>query len=351
MRFEYYSMVLCALAISCGEAQRENRSGEESNTLSEQIQEVETEVVRMSNFESDILSNGRLESVRYADVYWKVDGDIQSISVRNGQRVESGALLATLESKQHDRAERSSSVDMSQANMQMLEVLIGQGYDPNKLEEVPEQAMELIKVKSGYSKAVITHEQAIENLQNCSLRAPIAGVVANISESGMTRNNLSKPFCRIVDRSRMNVSFTVIENELSLIKTGQRVEVTPYSDSQRVYEGEITAINPIVGNNGMVDVSAQIAGDATLYDGMSVTVHIKNLTGESLSVPKEAVVLRAGKPVVFVAKDGKAEWRYVTTTHESDTRFAISEGVEEGDSVIVAGNTDLAHNSEIKRKR
>ncbi|MCQ2237039.1 MAG: efflux RND transporter periplasmic adaptor subunit [Bacteroidales bacterium] len=347
-----YLFIACSILCFCSCI---SSSEEESGGIKElevnNIQEVEVEMVKMVDFEADILSNGKLESARFADVYWKVDGDIISIEVENGTYVDAGTTLARLDDEAAIRNEKSSSIDLAQAKMQMMDVLIGQGLDPNNMSEVSEHTLELIKIKSGYAKMELSHEQAAEYLANCTLRAPISGLVANVSFQGRTRNNTGKAFCRIIDKSAMNVRFAVIESELLMLKKGQKVVVTPFSNPEKEYTGKITAINPVVNSNGMVEVTAQIPGSIELYDGMGVNVHIKNMAGKKTAVPKSAVVLRSGKPVVFVANNGKAEWRYVTTTLESETQYAVTDGVAVGDSIIVSGNTDLAHNSEISIKQ
>ena len=68
-----------------------------------------------------------------------------------------------------------------------------------------------------------------------------------------------------------------------------------------------------------------------------------------------AVVLRSGKQVVFTLKEGKAMWNYVHTGLENATEYVVSDksqgGVEdgllEGDTVIVTGNLNLAHETEV----
>lgn len=317
---------------------------------SDNIQEVMVSIAQNKAFEVDILSNGKLESAFFADVYWKSEGEIVSVNVHNGQYVTAGSILAQLDSDEANRTEKSTAINLTQAEMQMFDVLIGQGFDPNKMESIPEKTLNLIKIKSGYSKMSLEHENALSQFANCTLKAPISGFVANVSTTGRVLNNTGKAFCRIIDRSEMNVNFSVIEAELPMLKEAQKVVVSPFSNSKKKYTGKITAINPIVGNEGMVEVTARINGDRDLYDGMGVSVHIKNMSGVYIAIPKSAVVLRAGRPVVFVANNGKAEWRYVTTTFESESQYAVSNGIEVGDSIIVSGNSDLAHNSEIKIK-
>jgi hypothetical protein len=66
-------------------------------------------------------------------------------------------------------------------------------------------------------------------------------------------------------------------------------------------------------------------------------------------VPKTAVVLRAGKQVVFSVVNGKAIWNYVDTGLENATQYTITgETLKEGDQMIVTGNINLAHEAPVK---
>ena len=89
----------------------------------------------------------------------------------------------------------------------------------------------------------------------------------------------------------MDVSFNILESELPLLAIGDRVEVSPYSSSA-VYQGRIAEINPVVDENGLVEVTATVGNGKGLADGMNVKVSVQKSVGRQLVVPKSAVVLR-----------------------------------------------------------
>ena len=93
----------------------------------------------------------------------------------------------------------------------------------------------------------------------------------------------------------------------------------------------------------MVSVRAQVDGSARLFDGMNVRVNVKRSVADQFVIPKTAVVLRSGKQVVFTLQDGKAMWNYVQTGLENLSEYTVTgEGMEEGVTVITAGNVNLA---------
>lgn len=116
--------------------------------------------------------------------------------------------------------------------------------------------------------------------------------------------------------------------------------------------GSVSEINPLVDENGMVRVKAQVNGGDKLFDGMNVRVTVKRLLGEQMVVPKSSIVLRDGKEVIFTVKDSIAMWNYITTGLENMTECVLvdweANGLQEGMMVVTTGNVNLAHESPVK---
>ena len=89
-------------------------------------------------------------------------------------------------------------------------------------------------------------------MEQATLTAPFDGVVANLFDKQYNIPKNDKPFCRVIRTSAMEVDFTVLENELPLIKVYDQVEVTPYASAVGTRTGSISEINPLVDENGMV---------------------------------------------------------------------------------------------------
>jgi RND family efflux transporter MFP subunit len=184
------------------------------------------------------------------------------------------------------------------------------------------------------------------------LVAPFDGVVANLFDKQYNMPKTSEPFCRIIRTGNMEVDFMVLESELPLIKAGDKVEVTPYAAAAGMRTGNISEINPLVDENGMVRVKAQVNGGDKLFDGMNVRVSVKRSLENQMVIPKTAVVLRSGKQVVFTLEDSLALWKYVHTGLENMTEYTLmdweADGLQEGMTIITTGNVNLAHEAPVK---
>lgn len=347
MKKESVNFAIVCLLLSCSNGK--NLDDEKlQNMLVEDCPEVTVEIVRNAQFNNEIVSNGKATASRYVDVYWDVDGTISQIMATNGQRVAAGEVIAQLDAFRTSNSYESAIADMERARLSMYEAIIGQGYDPDTT-NIPDNVKHLAEVKSGYMQSKASYMAAKYDYEHCTLRSPIGGVVANMNDKVSNKSDRSNPFCRIIDMSSMTAQFTVIENELPLVKVGEEVIVSAFAIPDKTWKGVVTEINPFIESNGMVKVKARIVGGDDLYEGMNISVKIRKAIGERMAVPKGAVVLRSNKPVVFTAKNGLAQWHYVETTVENSEYVAINcSEIAEGDSVIVTGNTFLAHNSKIK---
>jgi hypothetical protein len=146
------------------------------------------------------------------------------------------------------------------------------------------------------------------------------------------------------------VEFPVIESEFSFISKGMPVGIVPFISDSSLISGTISSINPQVDESGMIKVKAQFKNNGRLIDGMNVKVAIRKAVPGRFVVPKEALVIRQGKDVIFVRQDSLAIWKYVTVEFENSTSLSIKEGLAEGDLVIISGNINLAHETTVREQ-
>ena len=299
-------------------------------------------------FNHELISNGKVTAQDYADLYFRTSEVVANVWVKNGDIVRKGQKIAQLDLFKLNNTLVQNKNSLAQATLEMQDVLIGQGYAPDNLKVIPADVLELAKVKSWYEQSKAQYESAQYDMEQATLTAPFDGVIANLFEKRYNMPKTSEPFCRVIHTGNMEVDFTVLENELPLLKVGDKVEITPYASAAGVRQGSISEINPLVDENGMVRIKARVNGSNKLFDGMNVRVGVKRSVGEQLVIPKTAVVLRSGKQVVFTLKEGKAMWNYVHTGLENMEEYTITDGLEEGMEVITTGNVNLAHEAPVR---
>lgn len=315
--------------------------------LPDENNEVTVQVLEQTAFEHELVSNGKLEAKNQADLHFESAGVLAAVYVGNGDRVVKGQKLAELDKFRLYNQLAQAKDALEKARLEMQDVLIGQGYEVERQSQVPDDLLKLAWVKSGYDQALAQYELAGRELERATLVAPFDGVVANLFGKPFNGVETAEAFCTIVGTQGMEVDFSVLESELPLIKKGDKVVVTPYSDAALHCQGRVSQINPLVDDKGMVKVKAAVDGQGRLFSGMNVRVSVHRQLDGQLVIPKSAVVLRSGKQVVFTLKNGLAQWNYVRTALENSDCYSIAEGLQEGDTVIVTGNVNLAHEAPV----
>ena len=345
-----FGSIAISLLPACGTTEAESRQQEEiaKRNYTEDVSWVDTARVQQGDFHQQILSNGKLQATQKAELSFKLDETITVIQIKNGQRVATGQHLATLENFNQQLALEQAQQKLASAQTDMQDALIGYGYSGKDSADIPSQIYQAAQNKSGLLQARSELKKAEYDLRHTILKAPFSGVVANLEAKAHNTASSYKPFCLLIGDQRFEVSFQILETERALVQIGARVEIEPFSMPGQIYKGNITAINPLVDESGMIQLTATVNNqDRKLISGMNVKVRISKIVPDQLIVPKTALVLRQGRPVVFTWQNDTALWNYVEPGLENTEQIAIQSGIKAKDIVITTGNLNLAHKSKV----
>jgi len=351
MKFYRYSklLIIIVLLFSCKPKTAENL--EEMARRASRPEAVLVKTVRLepSTFYHELISNGKAYASQKAVVPFRVNGLIKGLFIKNGQKVKNGELLAVIEDFDfRARLLRAQDV-LEKAKIDFKNDLIS-FYVTDDTTRLSVSQVKYARIRSGLNNAIISYDEALYNFNNTRIAAPITGVVANLDALVRNPSENYKNLCTIISDEIMDVEFPVIESEFGFISKGMPVGIIPFINDSIVINGNITQINPRVDETGMIKVKAEFRNNGRLIDGMNVRVVIRKPVPDRLVVPKEALVIRQGKDVIFVRQDSLAIWKYVTVEFENSTSVSVKEGLDPGDLVIVSGNVNLAHETVVRER-
>lgn len=334
--------------------EEEDKSSTATAVMEQTIVEVDTVVLRKQTFQKQILCNGKLVAIHRAELMCPKAGELlKSVNVKNGQRVSAGMVLAVADTRDTNNALEKAKHDLEKAKVDLQDKLIGLGYDADA-KNVPADVMKKAEMTSGYYSARYALRAAETSLSDCQLIAPFSGKIADLVARPHQRGD---KFCTLIDDSFFDVEFMILESELSSVKVGTMVKVSPFIDESLVLNGTVAEINPTIDEKGLVTIKARVKNTSDrLLDGMNVKVIIENSVRDMFVVPKEAVVERDGYHVVFVydKESRRAIWTYVDILYSNLSSFAITgcekkqTEVKVGDIVITSGNLNLADDTEVR---
>ncbi|MEA5259382.1 efflux RND transporter periplasmic adaptor subunit [Arcicella aquatica] len=330
------------------EEQKEEEGKAKVSQTTENVVSVKLAESKLKSFPLQILATGKVSALTQAKINFKTTGVIEKIMVSNSSVVKSGQVLAVLDNEQQRIALQQAQDNLQDVRVELNKLLLEYGGKDRDTSSVSRRIMENIKAKSGYTKALTSVRDAELKLENTYLKAPYAGVIANLKTKAYNPTPVTEPFCTILSRDALVVEVSVLESELGVITLGQIAKVKSLAYSEKNYIGKVFEINPVVSEQGLVLIKVRIQNpDQYLLEGMNAQVIIEKKLQNQIVVPKEAVVERSGKKVVFTYDNGFAKWNYITVAHENSEEIAISEGLKAGQKVIVEGNLNLGHDAKV----
>ena len=349
---KFFCFFLLLLVFNCNDTIKEEYSEESTSTgIGPQGLSVTTKVIKVADFNKEIIANGIVEALKKSEIRFKTSERIASIKVKNGQKVTKGQTLAVLDNAVLANQLDKAKIDLDKARNKLQEEKINYGVGGTSDESIDLNLLKSLKIKSGVYEAENALEKANLLYKQTIIKAPFSGVVANIKVKTGNFITTADLFCTIINSQNLEVVFFILENELTFIALHQEVSVSLFTNSDSTYHGYITEINPIVDKNGLIQIKANINADGDkLYDGMNVKVIASKPIKDMIVVPKEGLVLRSNREVVFTYENGLSKWNYVKVLDETSTSYALIEGIKIGDTVIVSGNMNLAHDAKVKLK-
>lgn len=330
----------------------ESKEKETSKSLPKEKNTVEITVLKEQDFTREIISNGKLSAFQRAELYFELSGFIENINVKNGQNVSKDLLLANIKNTDFQFSLRKAEVAKEQAEIERLDALIGMGYK-NASANITSDHNRIANIRSGFNQAKIQYDEATLQLERSYLHAPFSGTIEGVKQRPFEKADLSKPFCTLINDKRFIINFPLLETEINQVNTGQKVTISPIAGAKQT-TGTITEINPRIDENGLAWLKAEVNNPGEYLEGMNVKVSIKRAITEQLVVPKQAVVLRQNREVLFRYTKGSSYWTYVNVIDENENQYSVvaAEGatLELGDTVIISNNLNLAHESEVEVK-
>ena len=336
---------LCLFFISCN-SNKDNIVSQNTATTAKKDNriQVSSTIVKQETFYKELICNGKVKPLNSAKVLFELQENITEILVANGQLVTENQVLAKLDDSQIQLEYKKAINSLTKAEIELQDILIAHNSNINDTAKIDRLIIKNAKIRSGYNDAILNLSSIKQKLEKTIIRAPFNGVVSRLQAK---KNNPSKSYdylCYVTGNSEMEIVFSIMENELSYIKGCSKVTINSAAITNNI-QGTITSIDPFVDDNGMVKITAITKGNNELLEGMNVKVNVLKSFPNKLVVPKEAVVKRDGKDVIFSIKsDSVIEWNYVKVEMENSNSFVINEGITINDTIAITNNQNLGHN-------
>ncbi len=257
---------------------------------------------------------------------------ITEINVEVGDFVKKGQVLAQMDRSQLEQAELQ--LNNLKSEYERTKSL----YEKGGVSKSDFESMEL-----QYKVANTTYENL---LTNTILKSPLDGVVTARNYDRGDMYTMSAPLFIVQQINPVKALVAVSEKNYSLLKKGIEVEFAPEALSGKTYIGKVSRVYPTIDATTHT-ITAEVTIDNPKFElrpGMYSSARVIFGTSNAIVVPDTAVQKQQGSGVrtVYVLKaDGTVDLKIVETGRHIGTNYVILSGIEDGENVVISGQSAL----------
>lgn len=306
---------------------------------------------------------GRIEATRSAQVRARVPGIVQKRLFTEGSDVKAGTVLfridpaslqAALSNVQATRARAEANLAQATLKVNRYRPLVQ--TNAISRQEYDDALAAQKQAQADLEAARASQQTASLNLGYATVTAPISGRIgrAQVTEGALVGQGEATPLATIQQLDPIYVNLTQSSSELlklrqamaaGKLKTVGRDQAsvslvtedgTPYPQTGKLLFSDLA----VDQSSGAITLRAEFPNpDRFLLPGMYVRARLEQAVNESaLTVPQQAVQRdNNGASVMTVGADGKVAPRPIRTGSAQDDKWIVTEGLKEGDVVIVEG--------------
>ena len=266
----------------------------------------------------------------------RVDGYVQKLDVKSpGEIVEKDAPLLSI-----------YSPDLLTSEREFVELLRMRDQAKSKdARETPERliqsARRRLQLWNVTNEQIAELEKTRNPQQNLTLLSPFRGVVQSVPVEQGKGVGIGNMLVEVADLSVVWVWAEFYENELPMLKVGQKIDITVKSYPGEKFEGTISLINPFLEEaKRTAKVRIDIPNpDFKLRPAMYVNAELAMDMGEGLTIPVSAVMPTGTRNVAFVDKgEGKLEPRVIQLGSKYADLYEVQSGLVENERVVASAN-------------
>ncbi|MFO7800759.1 MAG: efflux RND transporter periplasmic adaptor subunit [Desulfovermiculus sp.] len=297
--FRMFLMWVCFICLGCnGQPEADSASSTAS-----QPRPVVTMTVPEANGPRQVSYPGRVQAAVQTRLSFEQAGTIEDMRVHKGSRVQAGQVLAGLDPGDYRLAVKDRQAGLHQVQARLEEAR--SSYKRVKaLYETRNLSRKDLDKARGTLKALEAREDAARNalhqakkdIEDCLLRAPWAGKVADVPLEAHQTVQAGQPAVILNSEQDMEVEITVPEAVISGIEAGDMAQIHLDALPQAELAARVSEVGAQAGALGTYPVVLVLEqGDSRIRAGMAAQANLRTKEGrQAVCVPVQAVVGESG---------------------------------------------------------
>jgi RND family efflux transporter MFP subunit len=291
--------------------------------------------------------SGSLKAVNSAIVKARIAGELQGLTVREGDTVQAGQVVARvdptdararLKQAEEQAGSAKAQIEIAQRQWNNNKALVDQGFISKTA--VDTSYNNLVAADANHKAALAAVDLARKGLDDAVLRSPISGVVSQRLAQPGERVGIDARVLEVVDLSRLELEATLSAADSVEVRVGQEATLQ-IEGSPRPLAARVVRINPSAqaGSRSVLAYLA-IADSAGLRQGLFAQGSLSTGRSASLAVPVSAVRTDKPSPYVQVVEGNRVAHKPVTPGARGEAAketWVAVEGIAAG-AVVVKGH-------------
>ncbi len=318
---------------------------------------VATVTATAQDWQPEAKTVGSLRAINGADLSLDIAGVVDQINFNSGDEVKAGTVLLRLRPE-----DDIGKLEAFKASERLAEITYQRDQQQLKAQAISQAVLDTDEANLRSAKAQVTQQEAL--IEKKVLRAPFDGRIGIRQVDVGQYLAVGTTVVTLQQLDPIYADFYLPEQNLSILRTGAKVDLNADAYPGKTFVGKIIAIDPKVDPQSRnVQVRARFDnGDNKLVPGMYAKVSVERGATEHLvTVPAAAVTYNPYGSTIYIVdgikrtpdkdgvyKDDKGQpaqfgvhQTFVTTGQARGDQIAIVKGVKDGDVVVVSGQVKL----------
>jgi RND family efflux transporter MFP subunit len=305
-----------------------------------------TKVSEQQNAEN-LTFNGKVKENSLTMLSFRVGGPLVNVNVKEGDYVQEGDVIAKID-------QRDYKIQLENAKAQ-FEQVSGEYERYKELYEkakIPANTYE--KLESGYKMAKAGYENALNQLNDTELKAPISGYIHQKLVENYATVGAGHPVVSIMEMSKLEIIIHVSENQVLDIENCQNYFVSVKNANVFDLPVKLLSVNEKTGKDGLYKVKfiLQNKDDLHIYPGMTAEVKIEcKKEKKSILISSDAVLEKNNSTYVWLYNPSEQSIKLrevVIASLKPEGELEVIKGLSDGDQIIASGVHALFEGQKVK---
>ena len=287
---------------------------------------------------------GNIEAWTTLSLLSKLNGTIEEVLVREGQKVQKGDILARIDDRDYriavERAE--AAYTLAKAEFERDRAIYAKGVIPTATLDTNRTQMETAKADL---------ENAKLQLSRCLVTAPMHGVVKKVDAKVGLQLAIGDPIAEIIEIDRVKAVVGIPESDVTAVRGLTAIDFKIQALDDRVLTGKVHFLSSAPETVARIfRLELEVDNkNGEILPGMFLRADIVKKTVEgAIVVPYYSVISRNNEQYVYVEEDGVAKKRNVRLGIMEKWLVQVVEGLKSGDKLLVEGHRDVEDNQKVK---